>query len=71
MMKEVRINTDYIKLDQFLKLAGLAGTGGHAKILIKEGQVRVNGEVCTMRGKKLRVDDLVEMEEESFKVIQA
>lgn len=70
-MKEVKINTDYIKLDQFLKLAGLAGTGGHAKILIKEGQIRVNGEVCTMRGKKLRVDDLVEMEEESFKVIQA
>lgn len=69
-MKEVKINTDYIKLDQFLKLAGLAGTGGHAKILIKEGQIRVNGEVCTMRGKKLRVDDIVEMEENSFKVIQ-
>lgn len=71
MMKEVKINTEYIKLDQFLKLTGLAGTGGHAKILINEGQIKVNGEVCTMRGKKLRADDLVEMEEDTFKVIQS
>ncbi len=71
MMKEVKINTEYIKLDQFLKLTGLAGTGGHAKILINEGQIKVNGEVCTMRGKKLRADDLVEIEEDTFKVIQS
>ena len=71
MMKEVKINTEYIKLDQFLKLTGLAGTGGHAKILINEGQRKVNGEVCTMRGKKLREDDLVEIEEDTFKVIQS
>ena len=70
-MKDIKINTEYIKLDQFLKLVGLAGTGGHAKILINEGQIKVNGEVCTMRGKKLRADDIVEMEEGSFKLSQA
>lgn len=70
-MKDIKINTEYIKLDQFLKLVGLAGTGGHAKILINEGQIKVNGEVCTMRGKKLRADDIVEMEEDSFKLSQA
>ena len=68
-MKDVKIDTEYIKLDQFLKLTSIAGTGGHAKILIAEEQVRVNGEVCTMRGKKLRPGDEVVVEGESFKVI--
>lgn len=69
-MKEIKIDTEFIKLDQFLKLVGIAGTGGHAKILISEGEIRVNGQSCTMRGKKLRKDDLVEIDGKSFKIIQ-
>lgn len=60
-MTEITIDTEFIKLDQFLKLAGIAGTGGHAKILIAEENVIVNGEVCTQRGKKLRDKDEVEV----------
>ena len=59
-MEKIKITTDYIKLDSFLKLASLCMSGGEAKINIAEGQVRVNGEVCTMRGKKLRAGDTVE-----------
>lgn len=47
------ITTPFIKLDAALKFCGIAETGGHAKILIEEERVRVNGEVCTQRGKKL------------------
>lgn len=68
-MKEVAIDTEYIKLDQFLKLIGIVGTGGSAKIIINEGNVKVNGEVCTIRGKKLRKDDRIEIDEYSFKII--
>lgn len=69
-MKEIEITTDYIKLDQFLKLSGAAGTGGHAKILISEGQVKVNGVVATERGKKIRVNDVVEIiEMDKFLVV--
>lgn len=60
-MKEIQITTDYIKLDQFLKLSGVASTGGHAKILINERQVKVNNIVATERGKKIRKDDVVEI----------
>ena len=67
-MIEISIYTEFIKLDSFLKLAGIAGTGGHAKILIQEGEVLVNGEVCTMRGKKLRSGDEVEYERVIYKV---
>ena len=59
-METVKINTEYIKLDSFLKLASLCMSGGEAKTVIGEGQVKVNGEVCTMRGKKLRGGDTVE-----------
>lgn len=57
--KTVSITTEFIKLEALLKLANLVGTGGEAKILIQDGQVSVNGEVCTMRGKKLRPGDTV------------
>ncbi len=62
-MREVRskIETEFIKLDSLLKYEGLAETGGEAKRLIQEGMVKVNGEVCTMRGKKLRPGDRVEL----------
>ncbi len=58
-MEKITIETEYIKLDSFLKLAALVGTGGEAKYVISEGMVEVNGEVCTMRGKKLRAGDKV------------
>lgn len=61
-MEKILIKTEFIKLDSLLKLAGLVETGGEAKLLIQEGQVRVNGEVCTMRGKKLRPGDSVELD---------
>ena len=53
----VRIDTEYIRLQDLLKLSGLAATGGMAKIVIQNGEVEVNGEVCTMRGKKMRNGD--------------
>ena len=53
----VTIDTEYIKLQDAMKLANAVGSGGEAKVLIQDGQVSVNGEVCTMRGKKLRPGD--------------
>jgi len=62
MQKEhVQITTEFIKLDALLKFAGVAGTGGEAKEAIVSGDVLVNGEVCTMRGKKIRPGDVVEL----------
>lgn len=62
------IRTDFIKLDAALKLCGIAETGGHAKILIEKGAVRVNGEVCEQRGKKLRENDTFEYRDRRFTV---
>lgn len=59
---EVTIQTEYIKLDSLLKFAGLCDTGGFAKELVQQCAVRVNGEVCTMRGKKIRPGDTVEVD---------
>jgi ribosome-associated protein len=56
------IRTPFIKLEQLLKLAGLTDTGGLAKEIIQQGYVSVNGEVCTMRGKKIRNGDSVTVE---------
>ena len=56
------------KLDSFLKFCGAVGTGGEAKIAIAEGEVQVNGEVCTMRGKKLHPGDTVTLDGESWQV---
>ncbi len=57
-----KIDTDFIRLDAFLKMCDAVQTGGHAKIVIQEGEVRVNGEICTQRGKKLRSGDKAEFE---------
>ncbi|MBO5859251.1 MAG: RNA-binding S4 domain-containing protein [Clostridia bacterium] len=57
-----KIDTDFIRLDAFLKMNDAVQSGGHAKIVIQEGEVKVNGEVCTMRGKKLRKGDSAEYE---------
>ena len=51
---EIFIKEEFIRLDSALKLASLVSTGGHAKIVIQSGEVKVNGEVCLMRGKKLK-----------------
>ena len=57
-----KIDTDFIRLDSFLKMCDAVQTGGHAKMVIQDGEVRVNGEVCTARGKKLRTGDTAEFE---------
>ena len=65
----VNIKEDFIKLDSLLKLSGIAYTGGHAKVLILDGAVKVNGEVCTARGKKIRPSDVVLVENTEIKVV--
>lgn len=56
-MEKVKIETEFIRLDSLLKLAGLVDTGGQAKFIIQNGEVSVNGEPCTQRGKKMRPGD--------------
>lgn len=58
--KRIFIDTDFIKLDNLLKLAGAAQTGGQAKVMIQNGEVLVNGYACDMRNKKIRNGDKVE-----------
>ena len=58
----IKIETEFIKLQDLLKFAGAVETGGEAKLLIQEGRVSVNGQVCTMRGKKLRPGDRAELD---------
>ncbi len=60
------IRTDFIKLDQALKFCGVAETGGHAKELVEKGAVRVNGEECLSRGKKLFPGDTFEYKDIRF-----
>ena len=67
-MEEIPITTEFIKLQDFLKFVNAVGSGGMAKNLIQEGEVQVNGEVCTMRGKKLRPGDMVTFMGNSWKV---
>lgn len=66
----IQITTEFIRLDALLKFAALVGTGGEAKYVIAEGLVKVNGEACTVRGKKLREGDIVEFAGETVKVIK-
>lgn len=70
-MKTITITTEFIKLDSLLKLAGMVETGGEAKLLIQNGDVLVNGEACTMRGKKLRDGDQISLEGETVQVKNA
>ena len=65
-MKEIFIKDEFIRLDSALKFSGALGTGGQAKMVTQDGLVKVNGEVCTMRGKKLRDGDTVEFENNTF-----
>ena len=66
--KKVKIETEFIRLDSFLKMCDAVQSGGHAKMVIQDGEVKVNGQVCTMRGKKLRPDDKVEFERKIFTI---
>lgn len=70
-MKEIFITGDFIKLDSALKLSGFCSTGGHAKTVIQDGLVSVNGEICAARGKKLKSGDTVKFEEKEFVVKNA
>ena len=70
-MQKILIHTEFIKLDALLKYAGLCETGGEAKELVQNGAVKVNGEVCTMRGKKLRPGDKVSFQGLDFEVVKA
>lgn len=67
--EKISIKEDFIRLDSAMKLANMVVTGGHAKIVIQEGEVKVNGEVCTMRGKKLRIGDKVEFDGLGFQIV--
>lgn len=67
--EKISIKEDFIRLDSAMKLANLVSTGGHAKIVIQDGEVLVNGETCTMRGKKLYKGDKVEFDGQGFEIV--
>lgn len=67
-MENIEISTEYIKLEALLKFAACVGSGGEAKVVIEEGRVFVNGEVCTMRGKKIRPGDNVSFDKYELSV---
>lgn len=66
--KQINIDSDFIRLDSLLKLCNAVMTGGHAKIVIQESEVKVNGEICTARGKKIRAGDTVEFNRVVYEV---
>lgn len=68
-MNKIKINTEVIKLDAFLKWAAIASSGAEAKLYIQDGLVTVNDEVCTQRGKKLKVGDVISFEDSQFEII--
>ena len=70
-MRKIIIHTEFIKLQDLLKYANLVETGGMAKECVQGGEVMVNGEVCTMRGKKIRPGDVVEMDGQQYTVAYA
>ena len=67
--QELVITTEFIKLQDAMKFANIVMSGGEAKTLIQEEQVLVNGEICTMRGKKLRDGDVFSFQNLSFKIV--
>lgn len=67
-MKQVKVSTEFIKLDQLMKYADMVQSGGEAKLLIAQGLVLVNDEICTQRGKKIRPGDVVEFDGESYSI---
>ena len=67
--QQIKIDSEFIRLDALLKLVNAVMTGGHAKIVIQEGDVKVNGEVCTARGKKIHPGEKVEFDSVVYEVI--
>lgn len=67
-MKTIKIDTEYIKLGQLIKMAGLVESGAHAKIMIVNGDIKLNGNVEMQRGKKVYKGDVVEVEGHSYRV---
>ena len=67
-MQDVKINTEFIKLDSFLKWVGAVSLGSEAKIFIQDGMVKVNNQVETRRGKKIVKGDIVEFDGETYTV---
>lgn len=70
-MRKITITTEFIKLQDLLKLANAVASGGEAKERVQAGQVRVNGEICTQRGKKLRPGDTAEMDGQEYTPVYA
>lgn len=68
-MNKILINTDVIKLDAFLKWSGIASLGSEAKLYIQDGLVKVNGEVCIQRGKKLKRGDIISFNQEEYEIV--
>ncbi|MCL1823424.1 MAG: RNA-binding S4 domain-containing protein [Oscillospiraceae bacterium] len=68
-MQKIVINPPFIKLEQFLKLCSAVSSGGEAKIIIQNGKVAVNNEVCLMRGKKLFGGEIITLDSNTFEVI--
>ena len=68
-MERFTLEGEYIRLDDLLKLTGCVETGGQAKVLIQGGEVYLDGEVCTMRGKKLRGGETVSIPEDGAVII--
>lgn len=67
-MKTIKIDTEFIKLGQLLKMAGLVESGAHAKIMIVNGDIKLNGNVEMQRGKKVFKGDVVEVDGHSYRV---
>lgn len=68
-MKDVKIDTEFIKLDQLLKMTNMCSSGGEAKVRIISGEVKVNGQVEERRGKKLRIGDVVAIDGKEFRIV--
>ncbi|MBS6889603.1 RNA-binding S4 domain-containing protein [Clostridium paraputrificum] len=68
-MNKILINTDVIKLDAFLKWSGIASLGSEAKLYIQDGLVKVNGEICLQRGKKLKRGDIISFNQEEYEIV--
>ncbi len=67
-MEIIKISTEFIKLDALLKFSGIAETGGDAKLIVQDGEVSVNGEICTQRGRKIRAGDIIRVGDLEFSV---
>ena len=68
-MNKIKINTEIIKLDAFLKWAAIVSSGAEAKLFIQDGLVKVNNEICIQRGKKLKVGDIVSFKDLDFEIV--